>query len=91
MPLLPVIVKGAEEYEVEVALPDSKITRGKLMYYVDWKGYSAEERTWEPAENLSNAGDEIATYHAHHPQWLLATDIPAQSHRTSAHRGGVLS
>ena len=34
---------------------DSKIVRNKLYYLVDWLGYSHNERTWEPIENVTNA------------------------------------
>ncbi|XP_014368867.2 chromobox protein homolog 1 [Papilio machaon] len=41
-----------EEYEVEEVI-DSKRIRGKLYYLIRWKGYSADNDTWEPENTLS--------------------------------------
>ncbi|XP_013146866.1 PREDICTED: chromobox protein homolog 1-like [Papilio polytes] len=41
-----------EEYEVEEVI-DSKRIRGKLHYLIRWKGYSADNDTWEPENTLS--------------------------------------
>jgi transposase InsO family protein len=54
------------EFEVEAIL-DSKILRNKLYYLVDWVGYSPTDRTWEPAENLSNAPELVAEFHQRYP------------------------
>ena len=44
------------EYEVESIL-DFKRVSGKPHYLVKWKGYSDEENTWEPTQNLRNCSD----------------------------------
>jgi len=62
VPEPPEIVEGEACYEVEEIL-DSKIVGKKLLYYMDWKGYRPEGRTWDPAENLTHTNDAIATYH----------------------------
>jgi len=73
VPEPPEIVEGETEYEVEEIL-DSKMVRKKLWYYVDWKGYGPEERTWEPVENLTHAEDAMAAYHLRHPERPSAAD-----------------
>ena len=47
----PVIVSGEEEYVVERIL-DSRLRRGKLQFKVKWKGYGAEENSWEAASDV---------------------------------------
>ena len=43
-------------YEIEQIL-DSRTRNRKVEYLVHWKGYSPDERTWEPFENLIVNGD----------------------------------
>ena len=57
----PVKVAGEKEYEVEEIL-DRQERRGKTRYLVKWKGYTAEENTWEGLENLKNAGEKIEEF-----------------------------
>ncbi|KAF8754244.1 hypothetical protein RHS01_06464 [Rhizoctonia solani] len=51
----PVTVDGEEEYKVE-GITDMEERDGKWFFRVKWKGYGPEENTWEPRENLKNAG-----------------------------------
>ena len=50
-----------EEYIVEKIL-DKKKTNGIMKYKVKWEGYSENECTWEPRENLSNVKYLIEEY-----------------------------
>jgi len=49
------------EYEVEKILSKRK-RYGKIEYFVRWKGYTAEEDTWEKEENLGNAREAVEDY-----------------------------
>jgi len=61
IPPPPVKVAGEKEYEVEEIL-DRQERRGKTKYLVKWKGYTAEENTWEGLENLKNAREKIEEF-----------------------------
>ena len=50
----PMKVKGVEEWEVEKILNKRKIRRVE-KYLVHWKGFMAEQDTWERREDLENA------------------------------------
>ncbi|QRW20760.1 hypothetical protein RhiXN_05749 [Rhizoctonia solani] len=52
----PETIDGKEEYEVE-GITDEEEHNGKWFFRVKWKGYRLEENTWEPWENLKNAGN----------------------------------
>jgi len=39
-----------------------KERRGKTKYLVKWKGYTAEENTWEGLENLKNAIEKVEEF-----------------------------
>ena len=54
------------KYEVE-SIIDSRWKGNHLEYLVHWKGYSDEDRTWEPKGNLSNALDVIKDFHRSKP------------------------
>ena len=62
----PVELAEGPEYQVEAIL-DSKIMRNKLYYLVDWLGYTPNDRTWEPAENVTNAPELVQEFHRHYP------------------------
>jgi len=57
----PVEVEGVEEWEVEKIL-NKKKRRGVEKYLIRWKGFMAEENTWERRENLKNAEELIEEF-----------------------------
>jgi len=57
----PVEVEEVEEWEVEKILNKRKI-RGVEKYLVQWKGFTAEEDTWERREDLGNAKEALAKF-----------------------------
>jgi hypothetical protein len=86
-PPLPEEVEGELEYEVKEIL-DSKFVRQKLHYYVDWVGYTPEERTWEPVEYVELATDAVAAFHQRHPQRPAPHDVASTGRRTKRGRRG---
>ncbi|KAJ1578391.1 hypothetical protein NDA11_005217 [Ustilago hordei] len=65
----PVEIESDVEYEVEQIL-DSKVDhryRDPLFYLVRWVGYGPDHNSWEPASNLTHAGDLIAEFHTANP------------------------
>jgi len=61
IPPPPVKVAGEKKYEVEEIL-DRQERRDKMRYLVKWKGYTAEENTWEGLENLKNAMEKVEEF-----------------------------
>ena len=57
----PVVIEEGEEWKVEKILNKRKV-QGKDKYLVQWKGFMAEEDTWESRENLKNAGDLLRKF-----------------------------
>ncbi|KAF8698585.1 Chromo (CHRromatin Organization MOdifier) domain, partial [Rhizoctonia solani] len=57
----PVTVDREEEYKVE-GIMDAEERNRKWFFRVKWKGYGPEESTWEPWENLKNAGKFLKKY-----------------------------
>ena len=59
-----VMVIQEEEYRefVVESIEDHIIEDGRLLYYVKWRGWSSEDNTWEPANNLINCERAIRKY-----------------------------
>jgi len=56
-----VIIEGEEKFEIEKII-NKRTVRGKKKFLVRWKGYTAEEDTWESRENLENAKELVEEY-----------------------------
>ncbi len=51
--LLPDLIEGEQEFEVEKILDAQPRGRGcKMHFLVKWKGYPTSDNSWEPRENL---------------------------------------
>jgi Reverse transcriptase (RNA-dependent DNA polymerase)/RNase H-like domain found in reverse transcriptase/Integrase zinc binding domain/Chromo (CHRromatin Organisation MOdifier) domain/Aspartyl protease len=50
----PPVDEAAHEYEVD-RIMGHQTRHGKDFYYIHWKGYPADDDTWEPKENISEA------------------------------------
>ena len=55
----------SKEYEVEKIVGERK-NNGKQYYPVRWKGYNAEDDTWQTARDLRNAPELLKAWR----QWL---------------------
>ena len=82
---LPEIVEGEEEWEVKEVL-DSKVSRGKLLYFVDWEGFGPKDQTWEPVEHVANATDAIAGFHRRYPHRPSPQDLPVREQHPNGHQ-----
>ena len=94
-----------EEWEV-LKVVTSKVTRGKLEYQVEWKGWDPDPEFW-PASNFVNSAELLKEYHdANHmvpgppkrlTQWLTGdkldhgdNDKPAEGSRVGLKRRAVV-
>ena len=67
-PLLPIVVDGEEEWEVEEIL-NSCWHWKRFQFLVKWKGFSREHNSWEVASDVKTP-DLVAEYYRKHPAAL---------------------
>jgi hypothetical protein len=72
-----VLLADGLEYEV-VAILASKIIRNQISYLVDWLGYSPNDRTEEPATNVSNAQDLVDAFNRRCPTQPSLSSLPTR-------------
>ena len=56
-----VIIEREKEFEVEKIL-NKRVVQGKEKFLVWWKGYMAEEDTWESSKNLENTKELVEEF-----------------------------
>jgi hypothetical protein len=74
----PISIDDHTEYEVEAIL-DSRKFRNTVRYYIHWKGYDEQERSWEPYDQLGNCKDLLQEYHERNPTKPKAREILGQN------------
>ena len=57
---------GEQAWDVQEII-DSKRYRGKVKYLVHWKGFTHDDDTWEPIENLDDAQECLEEFHRKYP------------------------
>lgn len=48
-------------YYVE-KIVDKKKIKGRVHYFVKWRGWDSQHNTWEPIVNLTNVTEEIKSF-----------------------------
>jgi hypothetical protein len=61
----PDIVAGSEEHEVENILRHRRQGKG-YRYLIRWKGYTANDDSWEPEKNLEHSEEILEAYKKRH-------------------------
>ena len=62
----PDLIAGEEEYEIERILRH-RGPPSRRSFLIQWKGYSAEEDSWIPEQDLKNAKSALTDYKKRHP------------------------
>ncbi|KAF8630194.1 hypothetical protein AX17_005471 [Amanita inopinata Kibby_2008] len=66
LPKPPEVIGDKLEYEVEKIL-DLRKHRNQAQFLIKWKGYSHDENTWEPRQNLGNVQQLLTAFHKKYP------------------------
>lgn len=61
----PVIDAPPPETFIVEKILDKKKVNGQLFYFVKWEGYSEQDNTWEPAQNLLGCNSLIDEFEEH--------------------------
>jgi len=85
--LLPVIIEGEEEWEIERILNKRRV-REKDKYLVRWKGFTVESDTWKGKENLKNAKEVIEEFKREYRRDI--EDVTRQEHQEGTFQQGEL-
>ena len=74
----PVKVTEDREIEYEVGHVVDVRKKGQHMeYLIHWKGYTEEDRTWEPKGNLGDAKGALDLFYKRNPQinlWMMFSE-----------------
>ena len=60
--ILPDLIKGSEEWEVEAILGHKQNKQKHWRFYIKWKGFPQMDATWEPLENLTHCQHILDSY-----------------------------
>jgi len=60
------------------------IRKGKVYYQIKWKGYEADQATWQKFEQCVNAKDKIRAYHKEKELYCHKCDFLGASQRAVA-------
>jgi hypothetical protein len=86
----PVIINDQVEYEVQEVL-DSRVRGKTVEYLVRWRNFGPNDDSWEPAANLANSNELVATYNERNPNKLANAANRVNNGKRAKSRGGKLN